>query len=488
MAIYDVLIIGAGLSGIGMACYLTKESPHIKFGILERRQAIGGTWDFFRYPGIRSDADMFTFGYSFRPWNSLKTLADGPSIRQYIEDTANEYHVKEKIHFGVRTTKACWSSENQLWTVHTVDEQRGETQVYTCRFLISCTGYYNYDEGYLPEFPNRERYQGIFIHPQHWPEALDYRGKRVLIIGSGATAVTLVPAMAKEAGHVTMLQRSPTYIMSVPSEDKISKTLRRFLSQSTVYHIARKRNLLMQRAIYKSSRRWPKKVRSYLLSQVQKQVGPDVDMRHFTPDYMPWDERLCAVPDGDLFTALRDGKASIVTDQIDTFTETGVLLKSGDHLKADIIISATGLRLQMVGGTQLYLDDKPVSLKDSLTYKGVLAEGIPNMGWIFGYTNAPWTLKSDIASQYLCRLFNFMKINALQTVTPHAPATTKESTSIMDNMKSGYINRGNDVLPRQGNTVPWQVLNDYEVDKKVLLEQPVADDALVFNPPYQPLT
>ncbi|MEO9334716.1 NAD(P)/FAD-dependent oxidoreductase [Pseudomonas guguanensis] len=478
---FDVLIIGAGLSGVGMACHLAKDSPSLKVGLIERRQAVGGTWDLFRYPGIRSDADMFTFGYAFRPWNSLKTLADGPSIRSYIEDTAREYGVMNKIQFGLRATKACWSSRDKLWTVHAVCEATGEARLLTSKFLISCTGYYSHDAGYQPEFPGLERFKGTFIHPQQWPESLSYKDKRVLIIGSGATAVTLVPAMADEAAHVTMLQRSPTYIMTVPSWDKLSEFLKRFLPESWVFSMARNRNLFLQRAIFKASKRWPEKVRSFLLSQVRKQVGPDVDMRHFTPKYMPWDERLCAVPDGDLFKVIREGKASIETDRIETFTETGIQLKSGQHLEADIIISATGLQLQMLGGTRIYLDEEEVTLRDRVTYKGVMGEGIPNMGWIFGYTNAPWTLKADISSKYLCRLLNYMTKHKLAMVVPEAPRNVKQATSIMDNMQAGYVQRADVILPRQGSEGPWRVLNDYKVDKAVLLHHPVEDGALRFE-------
>jgi len=475
---FDVLIIGAGLSGVGMACHLVKQSPQLKFGLVERRQAVGGTWDLFRYPGIRSDSDMFTFGYTFRPWNSLKTLADGPSIRGYIEDTAREHKIMDKIQFGLRTTKACWSSKNKLWTVHALDQETGKPLTLTSKFLISCTGYYNHDAGYQPEFPGLERFQGSFIHPQQWPENLSYKGKRVLIIGSGATAVTLVPAMADEAAHVTMLQRSPTYIMTIPAWDKLSEILRRFLPDSWVFSMARNRNLFLQRAIYKASKRWPEKVRSFLLSQVRKQVGPDVDMCHFTPKYMPWDERLCAVPDGDLFKVVREGKASIATDKIESFTETGVQLQSGQHLEADIIISATGLQLQMLGGTEIFLDDKPVTLRDRVTYKGVMGEGIPNMGWIFGYTNAPWTLKADLAATYLCRLLNYMGKHKLAVVVPEAPTHVKQATSVMDNMQAGYVQRADSILPRQGSEGPWRVLNDFKVDQEILLHQPVEDSAL----------
>ena len=478
---YDVLIIGAGLSGIGMACHLALESPATRFAVLERRQAIGGTWDLFRYPGIRSDADMFTFGYSFRPWNSLKTLADGESIRQYIADTAREHGVDNKITFGLKTTKACWSSADRLWTVHALNEVTGETLAYTCRFLIPCTGYYSHDAGYLPEFPGLQRFEGTFVHPQQWPENLDYKGKRVLIIGSGATAVTLVPAMAQDAAHVTMLQRSPSYVINVPGDDRLSGLLRHFLPESWVFNLARKRNIWLQRAIYKASRRWPRLMRRWLLSGVRKQLGEGVDMRHFTPSYMPWDERLCAVPDGDLFRVLRERKASVVTDHIETFTERGILLKSGVVQEADIIIAATGLKLEALGGTELYIDGERQATNTRMTYKGVLAQDMPNIGWIFGYTNAPWTLKSDLASHYLCRLLNHMRTKGFEVVIPRAPASEMDSESVMDSMCSGYVQRGAAILPRQGRHIPWRVLNDFKLDTDLLLRQPVEDDALEFS-------
>lgn len=484
---HDVLIIGAGLSGIGMGCHLVREAPQMDFAIIERRQAVGGTWDLFRYPGIRSDADMFSFGFAFRPWDQLKTLADGDTIRQYIEDTAREHGVDRRIRFGQACTEASWSSRERLWTVKTRDEASGAQRVFTGRFLVSCVGYYDYDQGYQPDFPGMQRFQGRLIHPQHWPEDLDYSGKRVVVIGSGATAVTLVPAMAERAGHVTMLQRSPSYIISVPGKDVVSAALRRVLPERWVYAMARTRNIWLQRVIYKAARRWPEKVRAWLLGSVKKQLGGKVDMRHFTPSYMPWDERLCAVPDGDLFAALRQGRASVVTDRIATFTEQGIALESGAELPADIIISATGLQLRALGGIDMVVDGQRKSLSDRLTYKGVLAHGIPNMGSIFGYTNAPWTLKADIASSYLCRLFNHMGKHELEVCTPRAPEGEMEPGSVMGALQSGYVQRGGDLLPRQGRHLPWRVLNHYERDREMLLRQPIADTALEFEPAREPV-
>jgi monooxygenase len=477
---FDVLIIGAGLSGIGTACQVTAEFPNKSIAVLERRERLGGTWDLFRYPGIRSDSDMLSFGYKFRPWRELKVLADGPSIRQYIADTAAEYGIDEKIHYGLKIVGADWSSAQNRWTVTAVHEATGETRRYTCGYLVSCTGYYNYDAGYLPTFPGVERFAGRCVHPQHWPEDLDYTDKKVVVIGSGATAVTLVPAMAGDADHVTMLQRSPSYVFSLPAFDKISEVLSRFLSDELVYAFGRKRNIVIQRQMYLACRRWPRLMRRFLLSQVRRRVGSSFDMSHFTPKYMPWDERLCAVPDGDLFKVLASGEASVITDEIETFTETGILLKSGQELEADIIVTATGLNLQMLGGMQLSVDGQPRELHDQMTYKGVLVQDIPNMAWMFGYTNAPWTLKSDIAGSYLCRLLRHMDDNGHTVATPRDVENCAMDDGMLDQLQSGYVQRAKDIMPRQGAKLPWKVLMHYEKDSKMLLEDPVEDDVLKF--------
>ena len=479
---FDVLIIGAGLSGIGAACHLAMECPGKRVAILERRNTIGGTWDLFRYPGIRSDSDMFSFGFKFRPWNELKVLADGPSIRQYVSDTARQYGIDKQIQFGLKTIAADWSSEQRCWTVTALHEASGETRTYRANFLIGATGYYNYDKGFLPHFPGEERFKGQRIHPQHWPENLDYRGKRVVVIGSGATAVTLVPAMAAEAGHITMLQRSPSYIFSVPGFDKISAVLRHVLPEKWVYAMARKRNIVIQRWLYLAARRWPERVRDMLLAGVRKQLDDKSNMRHFTPSYMPWDERLCAVPDADLFKALNSGKASVVTDHIESFTETGILLKSGQTLDADIIITATGLQIQVLGGTDLRVDQQPRPVSAAMTYKGVLMQDIPNMAWIVGYTNAPWTLKADIASHYICRLLNHMDAKGLAVATPHTSESSLENETIFGALGSGYVQRASKLLPRQGRELPWRVLHHYERDTEMLVNQPIDDGVLEFIP------
>jgi monooxygenase len=483
---YDVLIVGAGLSGIGMACHLAMECPDQRYAILERRNAVGGTWDLFRYPGIRSDSDMFSFGYSFRPWNELKVLADGPSIRNYVNDTAREYGVDKHIQFGLKITRADWSSEQASWTLTALHEASGEERQFRCKYLVSATGYYNYDKGYLPHFPGVERFKGQCIHPQHWPENLDYSGKKVVVIGSGATAVTLVPAMAPDAGHITMLQRSPSYIFSVPNFDKISAVLRYLLPSRWVYSLARQRNIAIQRWLYKAARRWPKFMRSVLLGGVRGKLGKGYDMSHFTPSYMPWDQRLCAVPDADLFETIKSGKAEVVTDHIDTFTETGIKLKSGKELPADIIITATGLQVQVFGGVQMSVDGQARQLNKLMTYKGVLLQNVPNMAWIIGYTNAPWTLKADIAAHYVCRLLQHMDRHGIAVSMAKAPEGEMQQETILGDLSSGYVQRAADTLPRQGRDLPWRVLHSYERDRPMLLDQPVDDGLLSFIPEQKP--
>ncbi|HUR04996.1 MAG TPA: NAD(P)/FAD-dependent oxidoreductase [Nonomuraea sp.] len=478
---FDVLIIGAGLSGIGMACQVSAAFPAKTLAVLERRERLGGTWDLFRYPGIRSDSDMLTFGYSFRPWNETKVLADGPSIREYIAATAREFGIDEKIEYGLKIVAADWSSSQQRWTVTAQHEAAGEVRTYTCGFLVSATGYYNHDAGHLPTFPGTDDFRGRLVHPQHWPADLDHHGKKVVVIGSGATAVTLVPALAGDAAHVTMLQRSPSYIFSIPSVDKVSELLDRVLPSRWVYKLARKRNIVGQRWIYRACKRWPQQMRRLLLWQVRRHVGPSVDMRHFTPTYMPWDERLCAVPNADLFKTLASGEASIVTDQIETFTETGILLKSGQELDADVVVTATGLQLQMLGGMTLSVDGQVRELQDQMSYKGVLVEDLPNMAWVFGYTNASWTLKSDLSGAYVCRLLQHMADNDLAVATPRDLHGCATEGGMLDSLGSGYVQRSKDLMPRQGSSGPWQVRMDYAHDTATLLAEPVVDGILQFE-------
>jgi cation diffusion facilitator CzcD-associated flavoprotein CzcO len=477
----DVLIIGAGVSGIGAACHLARECPNKTVAILERRIRLGGTWDLFRYPGIRSDSDMYTFGFDFKPWHDNKVLADGTAIREYVGQTAAEYGVTGKIRFGQRVTGASWSTERGRWTVTAADETTGELTEHTANFLIAATGYYDYDGGHRPAFPGEERFAGPIVHPQHWPAELDYAGKRVVVIGSGATAVTLVPAMARDAGHVTMLQRSPTYIISLPARDKISAFLQRFLPGSVVYRLGRMRNIGVQRALYAVSQRYPRFMRDLVVKGAAKQLRGTADVRHFVPSYNPWDQRLCVVPDGDLFQVIRDGKVSIVTDEVETFTEAGIRLRSGAHLDADVIITATGLSLQLFGGAAIEVDGEPLDVSKLLTYKAVLLENLPNAALIFGYINASWTLKADLAARYICRLLNHLDATGATQVVARAHPADRTTGSMLDALKAGYVRRGGAVLPRQGTHGPWKVRNNYLYDARVLRYGPIDDGVLHFT-------
>ncbi|MEC3920552.1 flavin-containing monooxygenase [Nocardia sp. CDC160] len=479
----DVLIIGAGLSGIGMACHLTREKTGRSYLILERRTAIGGTWDLFKYPGIRSDSDMYTFGYGFRPWHGTKVLADGPRIRQYIEDTAREYGVTDHIRFGRKVTKAAWSSEQGVWSVEVLDARSGKTETYTSDFLVGCTGYYDYDNGYRPAFPGEENFRGRIVHPQHWPEDLDYRGKRVVVIGSGATAITLIPAMSGDAAHVTMLQRSPTYIAALPADDPVAVGFKLAKVPATLaYKAGRARNIALQRASYQLSRTNPKLSAKLMLAAVRAQVGPNIDMKHFTPSYNPWDQRLCVVPNGDLFRVLRKGEASIVTDTIETFTEKGIRVSSGEEIEADIIVSATGLSVQMLGGAVLEVDGQTLATRDLVAYKGALLGTVPNMMVVLGYTNASWTLKADLAAEYFCRLLNHMRDNGYREVVAIPEDADKSEASLMGGaLTSGYIKRGDGVMPRQGARGPWLVINNYFRDRAMLRKAPLEDGILRFR-------
>ncbi|HST69106.1 MAG TPA: NAD(P)/FAD-dependent oxidoreductase [Solirubrobacterales bacterium] len=474
----NVLIVGAGLSGIGAAVHLQKNCPGKSYAILESREAIGGTWDLFRYPGIRSDSDMFTLGYSFKPWRDEDSIAPGDKIRNYISETAREYGVEDKIRFGHKVLAAEWSSEEARWTVRA--ERGGEVVELTCDFFYGCTGYYRYDEGFTPEFEGRERFAGEIIHPQHWPEDLDYRGKRVVVIGSGATAVTLIPAMAPEAEHITMLQRSPGYVVTPPGKDPIANVLRRILPAKAAYGIVRWKNVLLQMAFYQLSRRAPRLARKLIRRGVERQLpaGYDVD-RHFEPKYNPWDERVCLVPGGDLFEALRSGKADVVTDHIDTFTEKGLKLTSGRELEADVIITATGLNLLVLGGIEITVDGERKEFRDLVGYKGMMFNGVPNMALALGYTNASFTLKCDLVSQYICRLLNHMDAHGYRVAVPRDPGPSVPRESFID-LKSGYVLRSLDQLPKQGTRHPWRLHQNYAADIRLLKHGPV-DDEMEFS-------
>ena len=476
----DVLIVGAGLSGIGAAVHLKKMCKGKSFALIERRQSIGGTWDLFRYPGIRSDSDMFTLGYKFKPWAGEKSIADGGSILEYIKETSKEYGIDKHIHYGLQVTSADWTSNDAKWKVTAKNEATGEEETFTCSFLMSCTGYYNYDAGYTPEFPGIENFKGQLVHPQFWHEGIDYKDKRVVIIGSGATAVTLLPAMCDQAQHVTMLQRSPTYVVTVPERDLISIGLRKFLPESVVYKLARARNVALQRSIYELAMSRPKVIRRVLLGAAKKQLGPDFDMKHFSPKYNPWEERLCAVPDGDLFKVLKEGKkASVVTDLIEGFDEKGILLKSGEKLEADMIITATGLDLMMFGNIKPTVDGKFMKVNEALTYKGAMVSGMPNFSLTFGYTNSSWTLKADMVAEYTCRLINYMDKRNVPYCVPEASPSDVSDEPFLD-LQSGYVVRAKDRLPRQGTNGPWKVVQSYFHDIPMLRFSKINDGILKF--------
>ncbi|WP_288687931.1 NAD(P)/FAD-dependent oxidoreductase [uncultured Acinetobacter sp.] len=477
----DILIVGAGISGVGLAAHLSKQCPNRSFEIIERRESFGGTWDLFKYPGIRSDSDMSTFGFNFKPWQKASVLADGSSIKGYLSEVIDEYKLKQKIHFQHRVISANYDSQSHKWSV-VIEDDKQKQQTWVANFVFGCTGYYNYDQGFQPEFPNQSDFKGTFIHPQHWPENFNYAGKKVVIIGSGATAITLVPAMAKGgAGHVTMLQRSPTYIASIPSVDVIYDKMRKVLPEDVAYKLTRARNIGVQRAVYAVAQKQPKLLRKFLLKSIEMQLKGKVDMKHFTPDYNPWDQRLCVVPDGDLFKILREGRASVETDQIEKFTKTGIQLKSGKHLDADIIVSATGLNIQILGGIKATIDGQPLNTSQHMLYRGVMVSDVPNMAMIIGYINASWTLKVDIASEYICKLINHMDKNGYDQVIPQGDATELMEDTVMGSLSSGYIARAADVMPKQGKHAPWKVSNNYLADRKELKQASFDDGVLKFE-------
>jgi monooxygenase len=476
----DVLIVGAGLSGIGAAHHLQEAFPWRSYAIFEAREELGGTWDLFRYPGIRSDSDMHTLGYRFRPWTHAKSITDGDSILEYVRETARDADIDTKIRFKHRVAAAEWSSAEAQWTVE-VERGDGETVRLTCGYLWICGGYYRYDEGFTPKFEGAERFAGEIVHPQHWPEDLDYAGKRVVVIGSGATAVTLVPAMAEEAASVTMLQRSPTYIASLPAEDPIANGLRRVLPDKAVYSIVRWKNVMLQTFLYQLSRRRPQAVKRLVRRGVERALpaGYDID-KHFTPRYDPWDQRMCLVPNGDLFEALSDGSAAVVTDTIKTFTESGIELDSGEELEADVIVTATGLNLLFLGGIELSVDGEQVDIPSTMTYKGMMLSGVPNLAFTVGYTNASWTLKADLTSEYVCRLLAHMDSHGYRKCVPEITDPSVEETPLLD-FTSGYVLRSLDQFPKQGSKEPWKLRQNYVLDIRTIRRGPIEDGAMQFS-------
>lgn len=480
----DVLVVGAGLSGISAAWHLQDRCPDRTVRILEARDALGGTWDLFRYPGIRSDSDMYTMGYRFRPWRNPEAIADGPAIRAYIEETAREEGILERISFGHRMVGASWSSEDARWTVEVEVGAERRPERLTCSFLYTCTGYYRYDRGYTPEWPGLDRFEGTLVHPQRWPEDLDHAGKRVVVVGSGATAVTLVPALAESPGaaeDVTMLQRSPTYIVAQPAEDRIANALARVLPRGVAYALARWKNTLRQMFWFQLSRRWPGLMKRLIRQGALDLLGDDYDVdTHFAPRYDPWDERLCVAPDGDFFQAIRSGRAAMVTDEVEAFTPTGIRLRSGRHLDADVIVTATGLEIQLLGGVTPVVDGEPVDLSKSLTYKGMMYSDVPNLASTFGYTNASWTLKCDLVAEHVCRILNHMARRGWDRVTPRRNDPTVVEEPALD-LTSGYVRRALPELPSQGSKAPWRLHQNYVKDLLALRYGRVDDPALEFG-------
>ncbi len=478
---FDVLVVGGGLSGVGAGYHLQANCPHKTYAILEGRAVSGGTWDLFRYPGIRSDSDMYTLGYSFRPWTQAKAIADGPSILKYIRDTATQYGIDKRIRYNHKVKRASWSTPDAQWTVTVERGDTNDTVTMTCNFLFMCTGYYDYADGYTPDFPGSSTFAGTIVHPQKWPENLNYAGKRVVVIGSGATAVTLVPEMAKTAAHVTMLQRSPTYIVSRPAEDAFANWLRRYLPAMLAYGITRWRNVLMGMYFYRLARKWPAQTKARIMEMAAAQLAPGYDVqKHFAPNYKPWDQRMCLVPDGDLFAAIKAGSASVVTDHIENFTEHGIKLTSGETIDADIVVTATGLKLNVLSDMVTEVDGEPVDFSKTFGYKGMMYSDVPNMASSFGYTNASWTLKCDLTCGYVCRLLNYMDKQGLAQCTPRRVDPDLIEEPWLD-FTSGYVQRARDMMPKQGSKAPWKLYQNYALDMVTLKFGAVDDGTMKFT-------
>jgi monooxygenase len=478
---FDVVVVGAGLSGIGAGYHLQANCPNKSYVVLEGRDCIGGTWDLFRYPGVRSDSDMFTLGYAFRPWTEAKAIAGGPSILKYVRDTARDYGIDRNIRFNTQVKRASWSSEHARWTVEAQRGPSGEPVRFTCSFLFMCSGYYKFEEGFTPHFLGTERFAGRIVHPQKWTDDIAYANKRVIVVGSGATAVTLVPELAKCAAHVTMLQRSPTYVVARPAEDPIANRLRRYLPSKIAYGITRWKNVLRGMYIYRMCKRDPERIKMLILGGVRAALGPVYDIeKHFTPRYNPWDQRLCLVPDGDLFDAIRGGRASVVTDCIETFTETGIKLQSGEELAADLIVTATGLDLQPLGGLELSVNGERVDPAKTMIYKGMMYSDVPNLASAFGYTNASWTLKCDLTCAYVCRLLNHMEKKGYRQCTPRISDQSVTPEPWVD-FSSGYIQRAVGKFPKQGSKKPWRLHQNYTLDIMMLRFGALDDGTMEFT-------
>ena len=476
---YDVLIIGAGLSGIGAACHLSKNNSDKSYAILESRSNLGGTWDLFKYPGIRSDSDMYTFGYSFKTWDNPKSFADAPSILKYLNEAAEDYNVKERIHFNQRALSYDFDSSTNLWTVKTRHTNLEKRLSYTSRFLFNCSGYYNYERGFTPKFDNQNAFKGLFIHPQKWPKELSLKDKRVVVIGSGATAVTIVPKIASEVTHVTMLQRSPTYVGGLPNKDRAAEVIKILFPKNLAHRLIRSKNILLDMAFFKACRTWPNTMRSYIIKKAQKALGDFPAKPHFAPNYNPWEQRFCLAPDGDLFNAIKNGEASVETDTIMRFESNGITLESGKFLPADIIISATGLNILPLGGVKITVDKTKIALSEHFVYKGCMLNALPNLFLFVGYTNASWTLKSDLTSEYISRVIKYMDEHGYQSICPQI--TEELSPTPLLNLNSGYIHRAKNLLPNQGNRAPWRVYQNYILDYKMLRIDKINDSNVSFN-------
>lgn len=482
----DVIIVGAGISGIGMAVHLTRDCPNKRFAILDRREQIGGTWDLFRYPGIRSDSDMHTLGFAFAPWRHEKSIADGPAILDYLEDIADEHDLRRHMRFGQHVVSADWDSARALWVV-TVEQADGTRQRLLGRFVFLGSGYYDYDDPYDAGFKGRSAFKGTVIHPQFWPQDFDYTGKRVVVIGSGATAVTIVPAMAtRGAAHVTMLQRTPTWMISRPARDGIANTLRKFLPEKLAYALTRAKNIFMQDLVFKRARSRPDKVKDFLTAQLKANLGENYSPADFTPPYDPWDQRLCLVPDADFFAAINAGAASVVTDEIERFDATGIVLKSGQHLDADVIVTATGLKLAFAGKIAFTVDGAPVDFAKRFYYRNCMFSNVPNLAGVFGYLNASWTLRVDLIGEYLTRLFAAMDANKVQVATPVLPAGSEPAEDDIFDFSSGYIQRGKHLMPRNAASLPWRLNQDYRADRQAMRQAPIDDGVMQFDRVKQP--
>lgn len=475
----DIIIIGAGLSGIGAACHLSRKNPDKNYIILEARAELGGTWSLFQYPGIRSDSDMYTFGYSFKTWEDQKSFADGPSILKYLNEAADEYKVREHIIYNQRALSYNFDTEKKSWTVTIVNTVTQEETVYICQFIFSCSGYYNYNKGYTPAFKNQSRFEGKIVHPQKWPEKLDVANKKVVIIGSGATAVTILPELAAEGAQVVMLQRSPTYIAALPNKDKIAARLKSLFPKKVAYRLIRYKNIFYAIVFFNLCKFFPDAMKKFIIKGAKKALGNFPVDPHFIPNYNPWEQRFCIAPNGDFFRAIRKGNASVVTDHIDCFIANGILLKSGKALAADIIITATGLDLVAFGGVKIQLDSQPFDVSKSFVYKGLMLSELPNVFIFVGYTNASWTLKSDLTSEYISRVLNYLDKHHYKAVQAKVVETNLKPVPLL-NLNSGYINRAANTLPSQGNKAPWRIYQNYVLDYKMLRLDAVKDKRLTF--------